>query len=101
MYIFSEYYERNNSTRVFEVTERVREGLRSNDLYIVPKARTMAGSRRISIFLPECINVVIRHSYLIGLSDFKTFVLFNITNFYSLFVGLRVKPQAGEDSDSD
>ena len=52
---------------------------------------TLAGSRRITIMLPECLNHIIRHSYLIGLSDFKTFIMFNIVNFFDLFVKLKLK----------
>jgi hypothetical protein len=79
-------------SQFFESLEPIKYKLRNNDnLYMVPKSRTLAGSHRISIFLPECINVIIRNSYMISLSDFKTFVIFNITNFYEMFLGIRQK----------
>ena len=75
-----------------ESLEPIKYKLRNNDnIYMVPKSRTLAGSHRISIFLPECINVIIRNSYMISLSDFKTFVIFNLSNFYEMFIGIRLK----------
>jgi len=65
--------------------EPVKYKLRNNDdLYTVPRSRTLAGSRRISIFLPECINVIIRHS-------FKTFIIFNLGNFYGKLLDIKSK----------
>ena len=54
----------------------------NSDLYSVPSSRTKAGSHIISIFLPECMNIIIRHSCMISLKDFKTFIIFNILNFH-------------------
>lgn len=72
--------------------EPIKYGTRNNDnIFIVPRSRTLAGSRRISIYLPECMNVIIRHSYLLGLSDFKTFIIFNLGNFYRKFLDIKSK----------
>jgi hypothetical protein len=79
-------------SQFFESLKPIKYKLRNNEnLYMVPKSRTLAGSHRISIFLPECINVIIRNSYMISLSDFKNFVIFNLTNFYEMFLGIRQK----------
>jgi hypothetical protein len=76
----------------YDSLEPVKYKLRSNDnIFFVPKSLTLAGSHRISIFLPECINVIIRNSYMIRLSDFKTFIIFNLSNFYELYINIRLK----------
>jgi hypothetical protein len=68
----------------YDSLEPIKYKLRNNDnIFFVPKSRTLAGSHRISIFLPECINVITRNSYMIGLSDFKTFIIYLI---YQIFM---------------
>ena len=65
---------------------------RTNEkLFIVPNGRTLAGSHRISIFLPECTNIIFSYSYLFNFCDFKTFILFNIGDCYQKFVSIRLK----------
>jgi hypothetical protein len=63
----------------------------NNNLYTVPKGRTLAGTRRISIFLPECMNVIFRNSYMIRLRDFRNFIIFNLVIFLGLYEGLKLK----------
>ena len=83
-----------------ELLSPIKNRLRNNDdIYLEPKSRTIAGSRRLSIFLPKFINEIVRYSYLISVSDFKTFLLFNISDFYNKFLSLRVNLGTGASAD--
>ena len=81
--ILSNFYE---SLKPVQRTSR-----HNSDIYTVPCSKTKADSHRISIFLPECMNTIIRYSHMISLSDFKVFITFYILNFHQLFLGIRSK----------
>ena len=60
---------------------------RNNNLFVEPSSKTYFGIKRLSVFFPAICKQW--YSYLISLSDFKVFVLFNINSFYSKFSELR------------
>jgi len=83
-----------------ELLSPIKHRLRNNEnIYLEPNSRTIAGSRRLSIILPKFINKIVRYSYLISGSDFKTFILFNISDFYNKFLSLRVNLSTGASAD--
>ena len=53
----------------------------------------------IDRFLPKFINKIVRYLYLISGSDFKTFLLFNISVFYNKFLSLRVNLSTAASAD--
>ena len=75
----------------FNSLKKTKYNFRNNNLFVEPSSKTYFGFKRLSVFFPLFVNNVIRYSYLISLSDFKVFVLFNINSFYSKFSELRKK----------
>ncbi len=71
----------------FEVKYNLRSGGNCSTDYIfkVPEWSSKAGAKRLPIFLPKCLNKIIRLSFHLNESDFKTFIRFNISNFYLSF----------------
>lgn len=61
----------------------LREGTRG--LVTVPFSRTTRGLRRISVFLPKFVNLVIRRAYGLSFSDYKAFVLDGLSGLFDKF----------------
>ena len=55
---------------------------KTRNIFKEPVCNTKKCSRRLSLFVPNFCNKVIRHSYNLSFSDFKTFLFFNIENLY-------------------
>ena len=51
----------------------------------MPRWSTYAGMKRLSYFLPNFVNVVIKHTYTSKLSDYKLYILKNFKNLYNNF----------------
>ena len=51
----------------------------------MPRWSTYAGMKRLSYFLPNFVNVVIKHTYNFKLSDYKLYILKNFKNLYNNF----------------
>jgi hypothetical protein len=80
------------SCQIYDSLKPIMYELRVNDnLFLVPKSRTLTDTHRISIILPDFMNVIICNSYMLSLSDFKTFVIFNLSKFYELYTGIKQK----------
>jgi hypothetical protein len=76
-----------SSLEDFEVKYNLRSDRNCSTDYIYkePESSTKAGAKKLSIFLQKCLNKILRFSFHLSESDFKTFIKFNISNFYLSF----------------
>ena len=61
-------------------------GLRTFDMYNVPKNVTLDGKRRISIFLPKFLNKIMKNSHNNTFKDLIEHFYTNMNSFYTLFI---------------
>ncbi len=77
-------------------------GNRSTDyIYKVPESSPKIGAKILSVFLPECLNNIIRFSYHLNETDFKAFIQFNISNFYPSFKRILNNSYSETDEDKE
>jgi len=60
--------------------------LRNAEEYVIPGARTIAGSRRLSNILPKFLNQIFKGSIYLKLCDFKNFLLLNLITFFNIYI---------------
>ena len=58
---------------------------RTRNIFNVPRSLTVKSGKRLSIYLPQLVNKVIRHSHYLEFKDFKQFILFNISDLFLEF----------------
>ena len=56
------------------------------DSFRVPKTRTAIGSKRLSVFLPNFINEILKNSYNLKFVEFKEHIANNVSIFYDNFI---------------
>ena len=57
----------------------------SRNIFTVPRSLTTKSGKRLSIYLPQLVNKIIRYSDNLTFKLFKQFILFNITDLFSKF----------------
>jgi hypothetical protein len=57
----------------------------TRNLFNVPRSLTLKSGKRLSIYLPQLVNKIIRYSHNLEFKDFKQYILFNISDLYLKF----------------
>ena len=57
----------------------------TRNIFTVPRSLTTKSGKRLSIYLPQIVNKVLKYSYNLAFDFFKQFILFNISDLYSKF----------------
>jgi hypothetical protein len=57
----------------------------TRNLFNVPRSLTLKSGKRLSIYLPQLVNKIIRYSHNLEFKDFKHYILFNISDLYLKF----------------
>jgi hypothetical protein len=95
----------NSSLEDFEVKYNLRKGgnCSTDYIYKIPESSTKAGAKRLTIFLPKCLNRILRFSFHLSESDFKTFIKLNISNLYLSFQRILNSSysEIGEDEEAE
>ena len=55
------------------------------NIFNVPRSLTVKSGKRLSIYLPQLVNKVIRYSHYLQFKDFKQYILFNISDLFLEF----------------
>ena len=56
------------------------------ELVMVPNGRTISGARRLTIFLPVLVNLLLRNTYTFAFTDFKKNILSNLFGKFETFI---------------
>jgi hypothetical protein len=51
----------------------------------VPRSLSLKSGKRLSIYLPQLVNKIIRFFHNLEFKDFKQYILFNISDLYLKF----------------
>jgi hypothetical protein len=54
----------------------------TRNLFNVRRSLTLKSGKRLSIYLPQLVNKIIRYSHNLEFKDFKQYILFNISDLY-------------------
>jgi hypothetical protein len=57
----------------------------TRNLFNVPRSLTLKSGKRLSIYLPQLVNKIIRYSHNLEFKDFKQYILSNISDLYLKF----------------
>jgi hypothetical protein len=57
----------------------------TRNLFNVPRSLTLKSGKRLSIYLPQIVNKIIRYSHNLKFKDFKQYILFIISDLYLKF----------------
>jgi hypothetical protein len=68
-----------------KLKEHINTSLRISNIYLVPNSSTLAGSKRLSIFLPTLVNKVLRYSVFFEPVAFKSYIRLNLIELYNKF----------------
>jgi hypothetical protein len=58
---------------------------KTRNIINVPRRITVKSGKRLSIYLPQLVNKVIRYSHYLEFKDFKQYILFNISDLFLEF----------------
>ena len=58
---------------------------KTRNIFNVPRSLTVKSGKRLSIYLPQLVNKVIRYSHYLEFKDFKQYILFNISDLFLEF----------------
>ena len=58
---------------------------KTRNIINVPRSLTVKSGKRLSIYLPQLVNKVIRYSHYLEFKDFKQYILFNISDLFLEF----------------
>jgi hypothetical protein len=55
---------------------------KTRNIFNVPRSLTVKSGKRLSIYLPQLVNKVIKYSHYLEFKDFKQYILFNIFDLF-------------------